>query len=240
MRVSSLLLWTVVALVSQRIDGTLTTLIDGIAANIEATKAPISNELILGTKRENRHDEQTQLGRSAMLQDKAGVNLEGGKALAAIRSEIKQAEASRTKLSASRLSAYKATLHALPSSTEQYWGTVAAVINYQSFLNQMNGDAPDPTKVAKPCPIAPMPFVMVGFSVSECVIDLDKNQFRSIVFRNSVIRSAGGPFALQNVTFINCRFVVTLPEAAPSTPQQQNLMLALLNSPDQKNIQLSV
>jgi hypothetical protein len=39
----------------------------------------------------------------------------------------------------------------LPSSTEEYWATAATIINYQSLANQLEGRAPDPSKISHRC-----------------------------------------------------------------------------------------
>lgn len=72
--------------------------------------------------------------------------------LAIIQQEIRIAETSSSVLPAAQLADYKSAIRAIPDSQTGYWQTVAAVVNYQSLLNQLNGYAPDPTKVARPCP----------------------------------------------------------------------------------------
>ena len=65
-----------------------------------------------------------------------------------------------------------------------------------------------------------------GLRVSDCIVDLDTQVFVGMTFRNCVIRSRGGTFILRNVTFLNCRFVLELPEG-PRSPSEQRFLQAL-------------
>jgi hypothetical protein len=159
--------------------------------------------------------------------------------LAIIKAELRTAQTHNQLLPASQVADYKNAVRALPSSTEEYWETLAAIINYQSLVNQLSGKAPDPSKVSRPC------FILTGglrnriedSDVSGCIVDLDTQEFKNVTFRDSVIRYAGGPVSLANVQFINCGFVLTL-ATQPRTPAQKDLLFALLNSPDQKAVQV--
>ena len=154
-----------------------------------------------------------------------------------IRAEIQMAESSKRILPNSQLLDYKNAIDALPSSASEYWTTIAAIINYQSLVNQLNGDAPDPIEVSTPC-ITGTHNGFMGQKFSKCIIDLDTNLFARTVFEDSVIRYHGGSVGLQNVLFVNCRFIVDIPpQAAP--PQQPELLRALLDSLDQKVIRIS-
>src|ERR1700730_5240959 len=62
-----------------------------------------------------------------------------------IKAKIQRAEASKVSLSPSELADYKNAVLASPSSSEEYWQTVATIINYQSLINQRSGKAPDPS-----------------------------------------------------------------------------------------------
>jgi hypothetical protein len=121
----------------------------------------------------------------------------------------------------------------LPTSATDYWATVAAIINYQSYVNQMGNKAPDPLQVAKPCP-----FVTKGSGGSNnliqgaipftgCVVDLDgtQNTVEGAVFENSVIRWHGGPVTIKSATFINCRFVIDI-KTEPPRPDLLKQLLA--------------
>ena len=159
--------------------------------------------------------------------------------LATIRAEIQLAEQANRSVQSSDLADYRAALRTLSPSTENYWITAAAIINYQSLLNQMSGEAPDPAKVAKPC--ISQDFignVFEGVPYRNCIVSLDTNAFEHVTFQDSVIEYQGGPVSLTDVRFINCRFNLQL-TAQPGSPAERNLMLALLDSPDQKIIQVS-
>jgi hypothetical protein len=187
------------------------------------------------TKINKRIDQQTSLAR---LVDPSRI-------LATIRWELKAAQDTGKPLPVSDVNDYRNAVQALPASAHEYWTTVAAIINYQSLLNQMSGEAPDPAKVSKPCGMFTNGGGSVsygnsfsGFHISNCVVDLDTQIFTNITFTNSVVRYRGGPVGLNGVTFINCRFILEV-EIQPSTPAQQNLLLALLESTDQKTVQIS-
>jgi hypothetical protein len=74
------------------------------------------------------------------------------KALTGIRVSLKQAQDRNKILPALTLTEYRKKVQTLPTSATDYWATVAAIINYQSYVNQMENKAPDPLQVAKPCP----------------------------------------------------------------------------------------
>jgi len=128
-------------------------------------------------------------------------------------------------------------------ATPDFWMTAAAIINYQSFLNQMRGEAPDPVRISKPCVQRGTNITFDGqilgaMVFEECVVDLDSNSFKKVVFRNSVIKYRGGPAFLEDVLFVNCRFEIDTKLEA-TAPTQPNLISALLNTDDQKNITIS-
>jgi hypothetical protein len=159
--------------------------------------------------------------------------------LASIRETLQAAEDQGTVLPSAQLAKYKGTIRATPSSTAEYWTTIAAIINYQSSLDQKSGGVPDPSKVAQPC--ITQNFIHNRFSgvpFSACVVSLDTNVFENVTFRDSVIEYRGGPVSLTNVSFINCRFVLKLPTRPAAAPVQTNLLLAILDSSDQKNVQV--
>jgi hypothetical protein len=186
-------------------------------------------------KTNKRIDQQTSLARL----------VDPNRVLAMIRTAIETAEFRGTLLPVSDVNDYRNAVQALPSSAHEYWTTVAAIINYQSLINQMSGEAPNPANVSKPCALLTnggnlrsFNNSFTGFNVSNCVVDLDTQEFSNGTFTNSVVRYRGGPVTLDRVRFVNCRFVLGL-KTPPSTPAQENLLLALLASPDQKTIQIS-
>jgi hypothetical protein len=131
------------------------------------------------------------------------------------------------------LADYRKKVQTLPTSATDYWATVAAIINYQSYVNQMEDKAPDPLQVAKPCP-----FVTKGGGSHNlvqggavpfigCVVDLDgtQNEVDGAVFENSVIRWHGGTVTIKSATFINCRFVIDI-KTEPARPDLLKRLLA--------------
>jgi septal ring factor EnvC (AmiA/AmiB activator) len=65
--------------------------------------------------------------------------IDPNRVLATIRSELAIANQSAQKLPQSQLIDYKNAVKDLPNSAHEYWATVAAIINYQSLLNQLSG-----------------------------------------------------------------------------------------------------
>jgi hypothetical protein len=161
---------------------------------------------------------------------------------AIIQVEIRIAQTSSRPIPSTQLVDYKNALRTLSSSSSEYWRTVATIINYQSFLNQRNGNAPNPQSVAKPClgltnqdDLTSKHNSYDGILISNCVVDLDTQTFTRVSFRDAVVRYRGAPTTLRDVTFVNCRFVLDLPPGLRA-PAQPRLLLALLNSPDQRSI----
>jgi hypothetical protein len=182
---------------------------------------------------EAKTDRQTSLARL----------MDPNRTLGMVRAEIQLAQANGKPLSPATLVDYKNAVLELPSSSYQYWTTVAAIINYQSKMNQMSGEAPDPSKVSRPC---------VGFTnnehmhasgnlvahqiVKNCIADLETGAFQDVTFVNSVIRYNGGTTSLTNVTFVNCNFIINL--AVTPKPDKYPLLVALLNSPTQSSVKV--
>ena len=70
------------------------------------------------------------------------------------------------------------------------------------------------------------------------MIVLDTESFHDTTFQGSVIIYHGGSVELGGVKFVNCRFVLDLPPQL-EIPTDKNLLLTLLDSSDQKSIQIS-
>jgi hypothetical protein len=122
-----------------------------------------------------------------------------------------------------------------PQEGIEYWKAVAALINYQSGLNQKEGIAPDPALISRPCNLL-KGALQDHVSFYQCVVDIDGANLTSALFQNSVVRYHGGDVFLSEVAFINCRFVIDLPKETIPSPQ---LLTALLKSDDQKAVKLT-
>ena len=162
--------------------------------------------------------------------------LDPGRVLATIRAEIDVATTSSHSLPQSQLVEYRNAVKQLPSSAHEYWATIAAIINYQSLLNQMSGEAPDPAKVSRPCfgltnsgGMTAGNNSWIGGEVSTCIVDLDGNSFRAFSFVTCVVRYHNGGADLQNVRFVNCRFIIDPPTGQPAQAEIE-LLDALLDS----------
>jgi hypothetical protein len=161
------------------------------------------------------------------------------RAVAIIRTEIEKARSSKKSIPVAE---YRAALRDLPDTANGYWKTVAAIINYQSFLDQKVGLAPDPKSVAHWCPGLTAGSggdnVYNGQPISNCILDLDTthNDLENLTIRNSVIRYHGGPISVHNVVLMNCYFELDLTRAP--NPSETQLLRAILDSPEQKTVAL--
>lgn len=161
-------------------------------------------------------------------------------ALAGIRSNLAVAQKIGQQLP---LAEVRQQVQHSPKSGSDYWTTVAAIINYQSYLNQVQHGFPDPKKVAKDCMYATsLPNirnnVLSGTQhFNDCYVDLDTNGnlIADAVIRNSVVRYHGGNPSFQHAEFVNCVFEISID--TPLQPTRPDLMLALLDS-DQINFRL--
>lgn len=164
-------------------------------------------------------------------------------ALAVIRIEVGKAQATKQPLAASAIADYRAAVRDLPDTAAGYWKTVAAVINYQSFLDQKAGSAPGPRSVARPCAGLTEGLgtsnTFRNITISKCVLDLDitHDVLENVTIRNSVIRYHGGPVTVHNAVFIDCYFDVDLTKSP--NPSQTQLLRAILSSPDPKTVALA-
>jgi hypothetical protein len=235
--------------VNKLIDDKLNPAVTAINGNIDTKLHPIDDQL----RELNRAVGQIQgrLGIFAASQKKISDRLDQqaslaklldpSRVLATIRAEIQTAETSGKLLPASDLVDYKNAVLALPTSAYEYWTTAAAIINYQSKINQLSGEAPDPVKVSQTCLGLTAGTggsnVFVSQMFSNCIVDLNTNDtFQNVIFRDSVIRYKGGPANLLNVTFVNCNFQLDLP---PNTiPAKPNFLFALLDSPKQTSVKV--
>ena len=160
-----------------------------------------------------------------------------------IRKDIQTAESKKEPIPYSKLVDYKLAVHALPPSAADYWKTVAAIINYESFLEQTLGHAPNPTKISRPCPLTTnSPYtrdnLIVGTIVRGCIVDLDSaNGFVGTIFVDCVVRYRGGRVAMQNVQFRNCAFQLDIPaEAPPIIPERDRILFTMLDAPNLRDI----
>jgi hypothetical protein len=164
--------------------------------------------------------------------------------LTAIKDSLDAAEQRKVVLPPAQLADYKNAIRGVPKSAGEYWTTVAAIINYQSFIQQMSGAAPDPAKVSALCLGLTNQggmhsygnVILGGAPISNCVVDLDTETFSNVTFKDSVIRYHGGPTILSNVRFVNCRFVLDIPVSTPTNPERNQFLMALLDAPDIKTV----
>src|SRR5208337_3163409 len=156
--------------------------IDALSDRVSRIEGQLGNRV---SSLEHRADQQISLARI----------MDPNRTLGTIRAELQMARASGKLLSVSDLEDYRNAVQALPISAREYWTTAAAIINYQSLLNQMSDEAPDPTKVSTPClgmttqnGVLSQNNMFRNFSIPNCVVDLDTLHFIRVTFINSVIR----------------------------------------------------
>ena len=148
-----------------------------IEKRLQGLDASLKSTGLLQEDLKNRLNRQEAL---VKVQDPARV-------LAIIRAGIQGYSSTNPQLTpASVLQDYKSAVRALPLSASNYWDTVAAIVNYQSLVNQVNGDAPDPTKRARPCALtqgggATSNVFRGQFVMSNCVVDLGINAFDGVI-----------------------------------------------------------
>jgi hypothetical protein len=162
-------------------------------------------------------------------------------ALAVIRAEIGTARSSKQPIPLAKIAEYKNAVRIFPDSLSDYWKTVAAIINYQSLLDQENGSAPNPKTVAHLCAGLSRETgknnIFQNLTISKCIVDLDgANVLENVTIRSSVIRYHGGPVTLHNAVLMNCYFELDL--KAPPNPSQSQFLRAILDAPEQKTIAL--
>jgi hypothetical protein len=187
------------------------------------------------SKLETRTDRQISLARI----------IDPARTLATIRAEIQIAKTNNKFKPVSDLIDYKNAVRELPSSAYEYWQTVAAIINYQSEINQMSHQAPDPAKISRPCAgftegTGGNNLLVGTYTFDGCVVDLDTmhNYVQDAIYRNSVIRYHGGPIRAAHITFVNCAFVLDFP-ANMTAPAYPSVLFSLLDSPDQKTVTIT-
>jgi hypothetical protein len=231
------------------IDAKLNPAVQAINSNIDQKLAPINQQLETLTQQVGQLQgrfQQLDTGQkkiSARLDQQASLAklMDPNRVLRTIREEIQTARRNGKLLPASDLADYKNAVHAVPTSAYEYWTTVAAIINYQSFLEQLRGNAPNPYAVSEPCAtltndghMISQGNVTIGATFSNCIVDLDTETLRNVVFRNSVVRYSGGSTNLSNVTFVNCRFILNI----GTKPEKPELLLSLLDSPSAESIKI--
>lgn len=171
--------------------------------------------------------------------------------VALIHAELDFARNSGRPLAASQLVDYKAALRGISSSAADYWAILAATINYQSFLDQISGHAPDPARLSRVCPIFTedprftnnlIVGPPTGLPVRNCVVDLDtSNVLENIRFIDCVVRyNYKRPPSFRKVWFINCNFELGSPQSNDLPADRTALLRALLDSPNQTEVTIGM
>jgi hypothetical protein len=220
--------------------------LDGIGSRLdklEGWKEGIGSKVRILQEKQDEGIKQNEDLKTRLDQQIAINHLDNpARILAVIAREIELAQSGSPKvIPQMQIVDYKRAILGIPPATRGYWQTVQNLINYESSALQARGLVPDPAKVARRCFATSgngqrsAYNVFDGVPVSNCIVDLDTQVFKRVIFTNSVIRSRGGSFILQNVAFINCRFVLDLPERQPN-PNEQHFLLAIIAAPAQQNV----
>jgi len=114
-----------------------------------------------------------------------------------------------------------------------FWMAFSNVISYQSLIAERMNIFPNAEKVRN----SPCQFINIGPGVRlsaedvhmhGCSQKLDGGSWKDSSFEDMIIIYNGGPVHLENVTFKNCLFNVSFPEAPP--PPAQRIGQALLSA----------
>jgi hypothetical protein len=230
-----------------RIDHT-TTGIDKRVSDLEQWKRDIldPNMRRVRIQQESLKRGQDEIRRK-VESDEAFVKLsDPQRVIGLINGEIALATQSAIPLGAAKLVDYKAAMRGISPNASAYWSTVAAIINYQSLLDQRLGHAPDPAKVSRPCPFFTDSPSFANNSVGSgrpivargCIVDLDNtNDFLApVTFINCVVRYGyKRPISFRQVRFVNCNFQLGAPPS--NLPEDRfKLLQALLESSELTNV----
>ena len=127
------------------------------------------------------------------------------------------------------VAAVQKTLSVLPLDTPDAIRATSAIINYASFVREKKGLFPNVETVrAKPCqfinlgdgPINVIRFEVARATLGGCGQRPDGLSLKDVTFQNAILTYNGGAIVLENVTFINCLFVISLP-SRPSGPAKR-------------------
>jgi hypothetical protein len=225
--------------------------IDTRVATLEGWKEGISGQVgvLEQGQQKQRQTQEALLEDTERLRDLAPYQTLNH-VLNAIFTNVKKAETTSRVLPPSAREDYRAMLVALGSQVKGndasaiYWKTVAALINYQSFVDQSENKAPNPDKVANLCTTSNEGYVhshdntFANAVIEDCKVDLDTQSFKNVIFKDSVVRYHGGPTTLEGVQFVNCHFVIDFApkRKIPSTPA---LLQAILTAPSQTKVAVS-
>ncbi|MGD0775081.1 MAG: hypothetical protein ABSC05_19875 [Candidatus Solibacter sp.] len=111
------------------------------------------------------------------------------------------------------IDAIQKKMAALPLDTPDAARAASAIITYASYIREKRGLFPNAAAArSKACNFFEGPNIsLTRVLMRGCGQVIDGIHIQDSTFENAVITYNGGPLYLQNVTFINCLFVVSLP-----------------------------
>jgi hypothetical protein len=200
-----------------------------ISAEVGKQLGPIHQQLEglnqdIGKIKDNLHIALAHPPRSLSLQAFVGMDPKAFAAsLPQLRKELEQASPqSVPRPDETLVRAVAQKLGQANSGASEYWPTVGAMITYTSQLRTKSGINPS-TIHLRHCSEVSGPMSRMTFDGStdgkafSCDLTLDNADLSDSTISNAVVRFSGGPSKLSNVRFVNCLFLVTLPQS-PITP----------------------
>jgi hypothetical protein len=228
------------------IDQKLNPAIEKFNTHVDEKLGPLSNKLDALSGRVDKVEQRVEDIKELKLRvgsNEQNLNrlLNPADTLASIRNHFQDALAQKKILPENQIANYKSTVRLISPLFvgELYFQTMAATINYQSFLSQKSGNAPDPRLVSQDCPFTQGTANFFEGPISDCVVRLDTQRFEDATFKDSVVIYNGGPVVLKNVTFINCRFILSFPKNAIIDPRRVILLGRLFDSPNLRTVNVT-
>ena len=111
-----------------------------------------------------------------------------------------------------------AKLEKAPQDHPGYWPASGALVSAKSAVGKSNSSLSEALSLPD-CPRPSGVFFGVHFDADHCAVVLDGWNYTDSTFRNAVIKYRGGPLVLRNTSFVNCIFIVELPND-PAKPAQ--------------------
>lgn len=103
------------------------------------------------------------------------------------------------------------------------WQTALTLLNYRSTLNSVTASPPPQDCLELPKDANGIIANVLNGTFDHCSQTLDHIAWKDIVFKNSIIMYHGGPTVFENVTFVNCQFIL---DFTPSSKELGRNLLA--------------
>ena len=155
--------------------------------------------------------------------------------LPALTSAIKMAQESKARPNLDTVVSIQNRIAHLTLDCPESVQAAEALINYASHLREVNNLVPG-VALARVMSCR-LPFSNPGIifdrvMISGCTVDLDGKSLNNVYFENCIVRYRGGTVDMNNVTFANCFYVISLPTYL-SVPAQK-IVDSILSASGQK------